>query len=117
MKTTIKTLLVIACMITSLMTFSCTGSSSGSLVGEWKEYRADDPSNDYLISHFEFKSSGQGAYWLTDGRDIRQKFEFSWKKEGTTVYINSIYDEMTLSFNNGLLIENSSFGTIVYKKR
>lgn len=99
---------------------SCSSSSSNTIYGEWVEYRADDPTDTYLLSHIEFKSDGTGAFWLTDAGRIRTKYEFIWNDNGYgNVTTQSLLDGSIskFSYNNGLVVENSAMGGIVYKKR
>lgn len=98
---------------------SHSSSNSNSIYGEWVEYRADDPSDTYLISHLEFKNNGLGAFWLTDEGEIRTKFEFMWNFDGNGNIIAESWlsDKPSIySFHNGLIISHSAMGEIVYKK-
>ena len=47
-----------------------------------------------------------------------QKISFTWEKtEASTIIINMNGESSTLELNNGLLIVNSAFGSVVYKKQ
>ncbi len=97
---------------------SCIGPDSSTIIGEWEEYRADDPTDNYLLSHLEFKETGVGAFWLTDGSTIRTKIEFQWEQEGTTIHtFSSLGGNNDFSFSNGLVVEDGGLGQIVYKKK
>lgn len=105
-------------LLLSTFVISCTSGSSDSIYGVWKEYRADDPSDDYLISQLRFNQNGTGSFCLLDGGTVREKHEFTWYiDDGGYIQTNSSMGSSTYSFNNGLITENSAFGTIVYKKK
>lgn len=111
---------VLLLSFTAFLFCACFSSNSNSIYGEWVEYRADDPTDTYLISHLEFKNGGIGAFWLTDAGRIRSKFEFTWTDDGYgNITTHSMMDGSSshFSFNNGLVVENSAFGGVVYKKR
>ncbi|MBR5208499.1 MAG: lipocalin family protein [Paludibacteraceae bacterium] len=94
---------------------SCKHSDSGNLIGTWNEYREDG--DDYLLSSFTFNQDGSG-FFKVQGITNTQRISFSWSLSGQRVYIkNDKGDEDILSFNNGLIIEHSAMGDIVYKKR
>jgi hypothetical protein len=96
---------------------SCGNKSqnSNSIVGIWKEYR--DNSDDYLLSTWKFNEDGSGLYTVQGMTNI-QKVSFTWENTNTsTITINMDGEYSTLELNNGLLIENSAFGSIVYKKQ
>ena len=78
---------------------SCGNKSQGSnsIVGTWKEYRADT-NDDYGLSSW--------------------KVSFTWEStNNSTITINLNGEETTLELNNGLLIENSALGSVVFKKQ
>lgn len=103
------TLLFCACSNSS-------SSSSNSIIGTWKEHRAD-PSDDYGLGEYSFNRDGSGIFKVY-GISNTQKMSFLWEKDGASrIKISSNSDVIYLELNNGLLIEKSSFGTIVYKKR
>lgn len=96
---------------------SCSGTSKGddSIVGEWKEYRADG--DDYLLSSWKFNSDGSGLF-IVKGTTNTQRVAFTWKKtSSSTIEINTNDDKLNLELNNGLLIEKGSFGTTIFKKQ
>ena len=112
---------VILIAFTAIFGFSSCGNANGGsdkIEGEWIEYRADSPSDTYLLSHYQFNNNGTGAFWLTDDGEIRQKFEFTWEKDDYGQIITHTFDgDVALSFNNGLIVKNSASGNIVYKKK
>lgn len=93
--------------------------SSGSVYGVWKEYRADDPSNDYLLSQLRFNQDGTGSFALLDGDNVRSKFTFTWEMDnyGNIRTYTTNGSTSTYQFNNGLITERSAFGSVVYKKK
>ena len=94
---------------------SSCGNKSNSIVGIWKEYR--DNSDDYLLSTWKFNEDGSGLFTV-QGMTNTQKISFTWEKtETSTIIINMNGESSTLELNNGLLIENSAFGSVVYKKQ
>jgi len=110
-------LLAISLLIITLNTgfYSCTSQDSDSIIGIWKEYR--DNSDDYLLSTWKFNEDGSGLYTV-QGMTNTQKISFTWEKTGaSTIIINMNGESSTLELNNGLLIENSAFGSVVYKKQ
>lgn len=111
--------LVIAIMLCGSITTSCSNMDSGSVYGVWKEYRADDPSDDYLISQLRFNQDGTGSFALLDGGTVRDKYSFYWEMDsyGNITTHNMNGSSSTFRFNNGLITESSAFGSIVYKKK
>lgn len=111
-------ILVTAIMLCTSLT-SCKEMSSGSVYGIWKEYRADDPSDDYLISQLRFNQDGTGSFTLLDGSNVRNKFTFTWKMDNYGNIKTYTFDgnSSTYQFNNGLITEQSAFGSVVYKKK
>nr|DAU37080.1 MAG TPA: hypothetical protein [Caudoviricetes sp.] len=96
---------------------SCTFNpqNSDSIIGTWKEYR--DNSDDYLLSTWKFNEDGSGLF-IVKGMTNTQKVSFTWENtNSSTITINMNGDTSTLELNNGLLIENSAFGSVVYKKQ
>lgn len=96
---------------------SCSGTSKSndSIVGEWKEYRADG--DDYLLSSWKFNSDGSGLF-IVKGMTNTQRVAFTWKKTSSSmIEINTNDDKLNLELNNGLLIEKGSFGTTIFKKQ
>ena len=87
---------------------SCGNKSQGSnsIVGTWKEYRADT-NDDYGLSSWKFNSDGSGLF-IVEGITNTQK---------VSITINLNGEETTLELNNGLLIENSALGSVVFKKQ
>lgn len=112
-------LLIVTALLLCISFSSCKELDSGSVYGVWKEYRADDPSDDYLISQLRFNQNGTGSFTLFDGDKVRDKFEFSWKMDdyGTITTYTFTGRSSRYNFNNGLITEDSAFGTIVYKKK
>ncbi|WP_304314416.1 hypothetical protein [Phocaeicola plebeius] len=110
-------LLAISLLIITLNTgfYSCTSQDSDSIIGTWKEYR--DNSDDYLLSTWKFNEDGSGLYTV-QGMTNTQKISFTWENtNSSTITINMNGEYSTLELNNGLLIENSAFGSVVYKKQ
>lgn len=109
-------LLAISLLITLNTSFySCITQDSDSIIGTWKEYR--DNSDDYLLSTWKFNEDGSGLFTV-QGMTNTQKISFTWEKtEASTIIINMNGESSTLKLNNGLLIENSAFGSVVYKKQ
>lgn len=100
--------------IFSIVFYSCTYNTqiSDSIIGTWKEYR--DNSDDYLLSTWKFDEDGSGLF-IVQGMT---KVSFTWEHSGSSIIIiNTDGSSSTLELNNGLLIENSAFGSIVYKKQ
>lgn len=94
---------------------ACGPVHKNDVVGEWKEYRANG--DNYLLSSWKFNSDGSGLF-IVQGFTNTQKIALTWRK------INSSEIEVTMSgetdileLSNGLLIENSGYNTIVYKKQ
>lgn len=111
-------------MATYLIVALCTGLSScgnksqgSSIVGTWKEYRADT-NDDYGLSYWKFNNDGSGLF-IVEGITNKQKVGFTWKNinNSSTITIDLNGEEMTLELNNGLLIENSELGSVVFKKQ
>ena len=97
---------------------SCGNKSQGSnsIVGTWKEYRADT-NDDYGLSSWKFNSDGSGLF-IVEGITNTQKVSFTWEStNNSTITINLNGEETTLELNNGLLIENSALGSVVFKKQ
>ena len=93
---------------------SCGGSSNG-IVGSWKEYRADSSDN-YGLSTWKFNNDGSGLFSV-EGYTNTQKISFMWEKvNSNTIRISMNGETSTLELSNGMLIENSGSGTIVFKK-
>lgn len=112
---TLKLLVILLIVTLSTNFYSCTSQSSDSIVGTWKEYREN--SDDYLLSTWKFNEDGSGLFTV-QGMTNTQKINFTWEKTGTsTIKINTNGNISTLELNNGLLIENSAFGSVVYKKK
>lgn len=112
---TLKLLVILLIVTLSTNFYSCNSKNSDSVVGTWKEYR--DNSDDYLLSTLKFNEDGTGLFTV-QGMTNTQKFSFTWEKtEASTIEINTNGDISTFELNNGLLIEHSSFGSIVYKKK
>lgn len=111
--------IVIAIMLVGSITTSCSSTGSDSVYGVWKEYRADDPSDDYLISQLRFNQDGTGTFTLLDGGSVRSKYSFYWEMDamGNITTNNMDGSSSTFRFYNGLITENSAFGSIVYKKK
>lgn len=110
------------CTVVFMLSFVCSSCNSGSdsVYGVWKEYRADDPSDDYLISQLRFNQNGTGSFTLLDGGTVRSKSEFTWEMDSygnISVYYPATGSASTFRFNSGLITENSAFGPIVYKKK
>lgn len=107
-------------IIIILITISACNSganSSESIVGSWKEYRADS-SDDYGLGEYRFRSDGSGVF-IVYGYTNTQKVPFLWEKTGSNSYkLNMNNSSSYLEINNGLLVESGSlYGTIVYKKQ
>lgn len=111
-----KKIFIGAIMMLCLAFSACnTNSASSSIVGTWTEYRTDG--DNYGISSWKFNSDGSGLFSVRGYSNI-QRVAFTWKSKGGSlveIYIDGGYQ--TLEINNGLLIENSYMGTIVYKKQ
>jgi hypothetical protein len=95
---------------------SCKGSSTSneSIIGTWVEHRAD-PNDDYGLGRWKFNGDGSGMF-IVKGYTNTQRVAFTWERSGRYIKVNMNGDIETLELNNGLLIEESSFGTTVYKK-
>ena len=112
---TLKLLVILLVVTLSTNFYSCTSQSSDSIVGTWKEYR--DDSDDYLLSTIKFNEDGTGLFTV-QGMTNTQKFSFTWEKtDASTIKIDTNGNISTFELNNGLLIEHSSFGSIIYKKK
>ena len=82
----------------------------------WKEYRAD-ANDDYGLSSWKFNSDGSGLF-IVKGITNTQKVSFTWEiTNSSTVTVNLNGEESTLELSNGLLIENSALGSVVFKKQ
>ena len=112
-------LLAISFLVTLCTGLSSCGNnsqSSNSIVGTWKEYRADANDN-YGLSSWKFNSDGSGLF-IVEGITNTQKVSFTWEKtNSSTITINLNGEETILELSNGLLIENSAFGSVVFKKQ
>ena len=106
-----------AVIIISIALSACSTSSNESIVGSWKEYRADS-SDDYGLGEYTFRSDGSGVFTVY-GYTNTQKVPFLWEKtESNTYRLQMNNSSSYLEVNNGLLVEKGSlYGTIVYKKR
>lgn len=95
---------------------SCTSSSnSNDIVGIWQEYREDG--NNYGLSSWKFNSDGSGIFTV-QGITSNEQVAFTWEKKSSSIKINMNNGDVSyLSIDNGLLIENSAFGTYVFKKK
>lgn len=92
-----------------------TTKDNNSIIGTWKEYRADG--DDYLLSSWKFNSDGSGVF-VVNGMNNTQRVAFTWEKtSSTTIKIYTSNDNQTLELSNGLLIEKGSFGTTIFKKQ
>ena len=110
-----KRLFLFLAMSLFLLSSCGGGSNSSDLVGSWKEYRAD-ANDDYLLSTWKFNSDGSGVFSVS-GFTETQKTSFMWEKlSSSTVKITMNGSTSTLELNNGMLIERSASGTIVFKK-
>ena len=100
-----------------LLFTSCgNNGSSNDVVGSWKEYRADS-NDDYLLSTWKFNNDGSGLF-IVGGYSNTQRTSFMWEKiNAYTIRITMNGSSSNLELNNGMLIEKSGFGTVVYKKR
>lgn len=111
-------LLAISLLVTLCLGFSSCGNQSqdsNSIIGTWKEYREN--SDDYLLSSWKFNEDGSGLYTV-QGMTNTQKVSFTWESTSTsTITINMDGEYSTLELSNGLLIENSALGSIVFKKQ
>lgn len=106
-------------MIISITIGACNSGTSNndSIVGSWKEYRADS-NDDYGLGEYRFRSDGSGVF-IVYGYTNTQKVPFLWEKTGSNSYkLNMNNSSSYLEVNNGLLVESGSlYGTIVYKKQ
>lgn len=114
-----KKVLSLLILFVSLVCFSsCNSGNSGngnSLVGTWREYR--DDGDDYLLSTIVFNADGSGVYKV-EATTNTQRVAFTWSQSGQSVFLYRPGERPSeLTYNNGLLIEHSAFGEIVYKKR
>lgn len=65
----------------------------------------------------KFNSDGSGLF-IVEGITNTQKVSFTWEKtNSSTITINLNGEETILELSNGLLIENSAFGSVVFKKQ
>ena len=63
------------------------------------------------------KSQGSNLF-IVEGITNTQKVSFTWEStNNSTITINLNGEETTLELNNGLLIENSALGSVVFKKQ
>lgn len=109
------TLLVII-LYTGLSSCGSKSQDSNSIVGTWMEYRADG-NDDYGLSSWKFNNDGSGLF-IVEGITNTQKVSFTWENtNSSTITINFNGEETTLELNNGLLIENSALGSVVFKKQ
>ncbi len=99
--------------------WACNNSTNNveSIVGSWKEFRADS-SDDFCLGEYRFRADGSGIF-IVHGYTNTQRVPFLWEKTGLNTYkLNMNNSSCCLEVNNGLLVESSSlFGTIVYKKQ
>ena len=90
-------------------------SNDGSVVGTWCEYR--DDGDDYLLSTYVFNSDGSGVFKVKAMTNT-ERLPFTWSQSGQYIYVYHENGETTtLSYNQGLIIEHSGLGEIVFKKR
>ena len=90
-------------------------SNDGSVVGTWCEYR--DDGDDYLLSTYVFNSDGSGVFKVKAMTNT-ERLPFTWSQYGQNIYVYHENGETTtLSYNQGLIIEHSGLGEIVFKKR
>ena len=90
-------------------------SNDGSVVGTWCEYR--DDGDDYLLSTYVFNSDGSGVFKVKAMTNT-ERLPFTWSQSGQNIYVYHENGETTtLSYNQGLIIELSGLGEIVFKKR
>ena len=104
-------------LITLLFICACNNINvNNSIVGIWKEYRAD-PNDDYGLSSWKFNDDGSGLF-IVEGITNTQKVSFTWEKvNSSTIIINLNGEETILELSNGLLIGNSALGCVVFKKQ
>lgn len=101
--------------ITSCNFKSSDTGSGNSIIGTWQEYR--DDGDDYLLSTYIFHSDGSGVFKV-QALSNTQRLPFTWTLSGQKKYIEYDSGETTaLSYNQGLIIEHSGFGEVVFKKK
>ncbi len=111
-----KTLFICLSISLSLAISACGSSQSNnnSIIGTWNEYRTNG--DNYMLSSWKFNADGSGLF-ITKGYSNTETTAFSWESKNDSkieVYING--DFQTLEINNGLLIEEGSLGTTIFKK-
>ena len=108
-------LLVSLVSLSSCNVMNGKSSNDGSVVGTWCEYR--DDGDDYLLSTYVFNSDGSGVFKV-EAMTNTQRLPFTWSQAGKNIYVYHENGETTtLSYNQGLIIEHSGLGEIVFKKR
>lgn len=93
------------------------------IVGEWVEYDAADPyAEDYLTTHFIFRSGGSG-YWklmgdLHNPNAERGRGQFSWTQNGNAItVIESDGNIYQLAIHGNELVRTGGLGVEVYRKK
>ncbi|WP_072544611.1 hypothetical protein [Mediterranea massiliensis] len=110
------TILLAVGLCTELSSCGNKSQDLSSIIGTWQEYRADT-SDDYGLSTWKFNSDGSGLF-IVEGITNTQKVGFTWESSNnSTIKININGEESTFKQNNGLLIENSVLGSVVFKKQ
>lgn len=96
-------------------------SSTDEIVGSWNENRTDG--DNYLLGHYIFNADGTGRWICTGGldvdTDIRSVIEFTWYQDASGDIVTKDTEGKTevLSFQEGLIVEHSAGGDVIYVKR
>ena len=117
MKKVLSLMILLVSLVSLSSCYFMIGKSSndGSAVGTWCEYR--DDGDDYLLSTYVFNSDGSGVFKVKAMTNT-ERLPFTWSQSGQNIYVYHENGETTtLSYNQGLIIEHSGLGEIVFKKR
>lgn len=124
MKTHVYFALLISLVLTSCM-FKAEDKgtvSSNSIVGEWVEYDANDPSaEEYLTAHIIFRADGRGQWKLMgdlyNPNAVRESMPFTWTQNGNTITISVDGEESEYELHGNELLRAGAFGLETYHKK
>ena len=124
MKTRIYFALLITLMLTSCMlkTEDKSAVNNNSIVGEWVEYDANDPTaEEYLTAHIIFRPDGRGQWKLMgdlyNPKAVRESMSFSWTQNGNTITASVDGEEIEYELHGNELLRAGALGLETYHKK